>query len=119
MEISFSWSTINKKICYKREFHSFDDFMVGRADKGLIITTGTFTADARREATRDGAPAIDLVDGEALCILLKDLKLGVSVKLVEDVGVRAEFLWHDVVRDPVPQRFNVREYTLRDVTNRD
>ncbi len=38
--------------------------MVGRADKGLILT-GAFTADARREATRDGAPAIDLVDGEA------------------------------------------------------
>src|SRR5262249_18472319 len=44
----------------------FRGAMVGRADKGLIITTSTFTADARREATRDGAPAIDLVDGEAL-----------------------------------------------------
>lgn len=52
--------------------------MVGRADKGLVITTGTFTAEARKEATRDGAPAIDLVDGEALCTLLKDLKLGVT-----------------------------------------
>jgi restriction system protein len=52
--------------------------MVGRADKGLVITTGTFTADARKEATRDGAPAIDLVDGETLCGLLRDLKLGVK-----------------------------------------
>lgn len=51
--------------------------MVGRADKGLVITTGTFTADARKEATRDGAPAIDLVDGEALCGLLGELGLGV------------------------------------------
>jgi restriction system protein len=60
----------------------FRGAMQGRADKGLIITTGTFTADARREATRDGAPAIDLIDGEALCDLLKDLGLGVTVRQV-------------------------------------
>lgn len=65
----------------------FRGAMVGRTDKGLIITTGTFTADARREATRDGAPAIDLVDGDALCDLLKDRGLGVKVRMVEEVTV--------------------------------
>lgn len=65
----------------------FRGAMVGRADKGLIITTGTFTADARREATRDGAPAIDLVDGDALCDLLKSLRIGVKVETVESVAV--------------------------------
>ena len=69
----------------------FRGAMMGRADKGLVITTAAFTADARREATRDGASAIDLVDGEALCGLLKDLKLGVKIKLVEDVEVEPEF----------------------------
>jgi restriction system protein len=69
----------------------FRGAMVGRADKGLIITTSAFTADARREATRDGAPAIDLVDGEVICGLLKDLKLGVTVKLVEEVQVDPKF----------------------------
>lgn len=69
----------------------FRGAMVGRADKGLIITTSAFTADARREATRDGAPAIDLVDGEAICGLLKDLKLGVTVKLVEEVQIESKF----------------------------
>jgi restriction system protein len=69
----------------------FRGAMVGRADKGLIITTSAFTADARREATRDGAPAIDLVDGEAICGLLKDLKLGVTVKLVEEIQVDPKF----------------------------
>jgi restriction system protein len=69
----------------------FRGAMVGRADKGLIITTSAFTADARREATRDGAPAIDLVDGEVLCQLLKELKLGIKVKLVEDVEVEQSF----------------------------
>lgn len=71
----------------------FRGAMQGRADKGLIITTGTFTADARKEATRDGAPAIDLIDGEALCQLLKERGLGVRVREVvrEEVTVVPEF----------------------------
>lgn len=63
----------------------FRGAMQGRADKGLIITTGTFTPDARREATRDGAPAIDLIDGQSLCQLFKDNRLGVVVEMVEQV----------------------------------
>ncbi|WP_109809296.1 restriction endonuclease [Sphingosinithalassobacter portus] len=71
----------------------FRGAMQGRADKGLIITTGTFTADARKEATRDGAPAIDLIDGEALCELLRERGLGVRVRQVvrEEVDVLPEF----------------------------
>ena len=60
----------------------FRGAMQGRAYKGLIITTGTFTTEARKEATRDGAPAIDLIDGESLCELLKDLRLGVTIREV-------------------------------------
>lgn len=41
----------------------FRGAMVGRTDKGLFITTGRFTPDANREATRDGAPQIELIDG--------------------------------------------------------
>lgn len=63
----------------------FRGAMVGRSDKGIIITTGTFSADARREATRDGAPPIDLVDGDSLCDLLKSLGLGVRTELIERV----------------------------------
>lgn len=74
-----------------KEVRDFRGAMVGRADKGLIITTGHFTADARREATRDGAPAIDLVDGETLCHLLKDLRLGVQVCQVESVTIISDF----------------------------
>jgi Restriction endonuclease len=68
----------------------FRGAMVGRADKGLVMTTGTFTADARKEATRDGAPAIDLVDGEDLCDLLKDLRIGVETKKVEHIFIEQQ-----------------------------
>ena len=60
----------------------FRGAMVGRADKGLFITTGTFTKEAIREATRDGAPAIDLIDGEQLMDKLKELGLGVQTEKV-------------------------------------
>jgi restriction system protein len=72
---------------------NFRGAMQGRADKGLIITTGTFTAEARKEATRDGAPAIDLIDGETLCDLLKERSLGVIVRevRVEEVMIDEEF----------------------------
>lgn len=65
---------------------------VGRAEKGLIITTGTVTRDARAEATRDGAPPIDLIDGELLLDKLKELKLGVRTRMVEAVDVDVEWL---------------------------
>ena len=69
----------------------FRGAMTGRADKGLVITTGNFSAEAQREAVRDGAPTIDLIDGDDLCELLKKLKLGVSIELVEEVTVHPEF----------------------------
>jgi restriction system protein len=69
----------------------FRGAMVGRSDKGLMITTGTFTPDAKREATRDGAPAIDLIDGDQLCDLLRQLKLGVRTELVEKMTVDNEW----------------------------
>jgi restriction system protein len=65
----------------------FRGAMVGRADKGLIISTASFTLEARREATRDGAPPIDLIDGRLLAEKLKELGLGVRTNLVEHVEV--------------------------------
>ena len=69
----------------------FRGAMVGRADKGLFITTGTFTPAALKEATRDGAPPIDLVDGAAFAQKLKELGLGVSLEMVENVTVNEEW----------------------------
>lgn len=71
----------------------FRGAMAGRGDKGLLITTGSFTPDARAEATRDGAPPIDLIDGELLCELLKQHSLGVRTteRVVEDVTVVETF----------------------------
>ena len=69
------------------EIRDFRGAMVGRADKGLFITTGSFTPAAIKEATRDGAPPIDLVDGDQLALKLKEFQLGISTELVEKVSV--------------------------------
>lgn len=60
------------------QVRDFRGAMAGRADKGIIITTGTFTAEARREAARDGVPPIELLDGEKLVGLLEQLELGLK-----------------------------------------
>jgi restriction system protein len=65
----------------------FRGAMVGRADKGLLITTGTFTQKAKKEATRDGATPIDLIDGDDLVERLKELELGIETEMVERVSV--------------------------------
>lgn len=67
------------------DIRDFRGAMVGRADKGLFITTGTFTPAALKEATRDGAPPIDLVDGEQLVEKLKELQLGLRTEMIEKV----------------------------------
>ena len=71
----------------------FRGAMAGRGDKGLLITTGTFTSDARAEAKRDGAPPIDLIDGDRLCDLLKESAIGVitTERVVEDVKVETDY----------------------------
>lgn len=73
----------------------FRGAMIGRADKGLFITTGTFTRDAKQEAQRDGAPPIDLIDGNAFAEQLKELRLGVTVELREEVTIKPE--WFDEI----------------------
>lgn len=73
------------------QIRDFRGAMQGRADKGLVITTGSFTREAIKEATRDGAPPIDLIDGELLCEKLKELKLGIETKLTESVEVKKEW----------------------------
>ena len=73
------------------EIRNFRGAMVGRADKGLFITTGSFTSTAYMEATRDGAPPIDLIDGQQLAEKLKELGLGVTTRIVEAVDVDTEW----------------------------
>ncbi len=75
------------------QVRDFRGAMVGRADKGLLITTGAFTKDAIKEASRDGAPAIDLIDGDQLVEKLKQLSLGVNTRKIEVEQVSIDHKW--------------------------
>ena len=76
------------------DMQRFKGTMTGRNEKGLFITTGTFTKEAVNEAKRDGTRPIDLIDGEALCRLMKEKNLGLKVVTKEDVTVEKEFFDH-------------------------
>jgi restriction system protein len=69
----------------------FRGAMSGRTDKGLVLTTGSFTYLAKKEAIRDGATPIDLIDGNDFAEHLKELNLGVSVEVVEEVKIKGDW----------------------------
>jgi restriction system protein len=69
------------------QVRDFRGAMMGRADKGIIITTGTFTAEAKREAVRDGVPPIELVVGEMLLNMFEQLELGLKSRTTYDIDL--------------------------------
>jgi restriction system protein len=69
------------------QVRDFRGAMQGRADKGLMLTTGTFTGDARKEATRDGVPPIELVDGEKLVTMFERAELGLKPRQTYEVDL--------------------------------
>lgn len=74
---------------------NFRGAMAGRSQHGLLITTGHFTSDARAEASRQGAPLIDLIDGDELADKLREFRLGVEVEPAERIQIRRD--WFDSI----------------------
>ena len=75
------------------QIRDFRGAMIGRADKGLFVTTGSFTKDAIREASRDGASPIDLIDGDLLVDKLKEFGLGINTKIIEVEKISIDSDW--------------------------
>ena len=73
------------------DIRDFRGALQGRADKGLFATTGSFTRDAIKEASRDGATPIDLLDGEALTNKIKELKLGITIETIENITINKKW----------------------------
>ena len=73
------------------DIRNFRGAMAGRTDRGIFITTGTFSREAIKEAKRDGVPTVDLINGEQLTEKLKELRLGLEVKLVEEIIIKPDF----------------------------
>lgn len=73
----------------------FRGALSGRAEKGLLITTGLFSSSAIDEANRDGAIKIDLIDGNLLCEKLIQYNLGIRKEIVEKITIDSE--WFDSI----------------------
>lgn len=74
-----------------KDIRDFRGAMQGRTDKGIYITSGRYTREAKKEASRDGVPEIDLIDGEAFANLLKRLEMGINTKFVEKVTIIQDY----------------------------
>lgn len=83
-QVLFQCKKIEKSVT-PSQVRDFRGAMEGRADKGIIITTGTFTAEAKKEALRDGAKPIELVDGQKLVDMFESLQLGLKPVKTFDV----------------------------------
>lgn len=66
----------------------FRNAMIGRAEKAIIMTTGTFTKEAEKEASRDGAPPIELVDGNKLVLMFEKVELGLKPKTIYEIDLK-------------------------------
>lgn len=69
------------------QVRDFRGAMMGRADKGIILTTGTFTSDSQKEAVRDGVPPIELVNGEKLLDMFENLELGLVPRTTYNIDL--------------------------------
>lgn len=70
------------------QIRDFRGAMMGRADKGIFLTTGSFTLDAKKEARRDGVPPIEILDGEKLIEMFELLELGLRPLKTYEVDYR-------------------------------
>lgn len=78
-----------------KHIRDFRGAMAGRAEKGLFVTTSSFTPDAIREATREGAPIVDTIDGDELIDRLKELQLGVQTTFVQTERIKVDPTWFE------------------------
>lgn len=76
-----------KNLVSRAQVGDFRNAMLGRAEKGIIITTSSFTNAAAQEASRDGAPQVELVDGIKLVEMFQRVELGLSKRTVFDVDL--------------------------------
>ena len=84
MKVLFQCKKVRKSVS-RAQVGDFRNAVMGRADKGILLTTGWFSADAEKEANRDGVIPIELLDGERLVELFETKQLGLRRKEVFEV----------------------------------
>jgi restriction system protein len=85
-----------RKTVSREKIGDFRNAVIGRAEKGIIITTGTFSEDAKREANRDGVIPIELIDGERLVELFEELELGTKPIIKHEIDYKFFEDYYDI-----------------------
>jgi restriction system protein len=84
LKVMFQCKRISGSVS-RAQVGDFRNATMGRAEKGIFITTGTYSTDAKREAEREGVLPIELVDGERLVELFQAKQLGLRQKQVYEI----------------------------------
>ncbi len=84
MKVLFQCKRVRKSVS-RAQVGDFRNAVMGRADKGILLTTGWFSSEAEKEANREGVLPIELVDGERLVELFETKQLGLRRKEVFEV----------------------------------
>lgn len=84
MKVLFQCKRVRKSVS-RAQVGDFRNAVMGRADKGILLTTGWFSSDAEKEANREGVLPIELVDGERLVELFEAKQLGLRRREVFEV----------------------------------
>ena len=71
------------------EIRDFRGSLTRNIEKGLFVTTGTFSAAAKEEAANIGKQQIDLIDGETFLDMLAEYSIG--LKEVKDYEIDEEY----------------------------
>ena len=84
MKVLFQCKRVRKTVS-RAQVGDFRNAVMGRADKGILLTTGWFSPDAEKEANREGVIQIEMVDGERLVELFEAKQLGLRRKEVFEI----------------------------------
>ena len=85
MKVLFQCKRVRKTVS-RAQVGDFRNAVMGRADKGILLTTGWFSPDAEKEANREGVIQIEMVDGERLVELFEAKQLGLRRKEVFEIN---------------------------------
>ncbi len=86
LSVSFQCKKYTKGSVSRGEIGDFRNSMLGRAEKGIFLTTSHFSSSAKEEANRVD-PKIELVDGEKLVEMFQQKLLGVNQRTIFEVDI--------------------------------
>lgn len=73
------------------QIRDFRGSLDSNIEKGVLITTGVFSQEAKREACAPGKKQIDLMDGDTFMNKLAEYQIGLRERIIKDYDINLKF----------------------------